>query len=58
MNTLATFCRLAAMRRRAGASVVHSLGWAGGLLWRSHQTSRRRRVDRRAEVESAVRQRL
>lgn len=59
MNQLATLLRLAAMRRRAGASLPTALHWAAGLLWRNHLTTRRRRhLERRAEVEHAARQRF
>ncbi|MFT3815237.1 MAG: hypothetical protein QM740_17965 [Acidovorax sp.] len=56
---LLTLFRLAAMRRRSGASLLTSLHWAAGLLWRNHRTARRRRhIERRAQVEHAARQRL
>jgi len=35
MNRITLFCRLASMRRRAGAGPVKSITWAAGLLWRS-----------------------
>jgi hypothetical protein len=36
-----------------------SLRWAVGLLWRNHQTTRRRRhLEHRAQVEHAARHRL
>lgn len=43
MKQLSTLFRLAAMRRRGGASVSTSLRWAAGLIWHTHQTARRRR---------------
>lgn len=59
MATISALLRLAAMRRRAGASHLTALVWAAGLLWRDHQISHRRRhLDRRASVERAARQRL
>lgn len=38
MKTITTFCRLADMRRRAGADPITSIRWAAGLLWRSART--------------------
>lgn len=35
MKTTALFCRLASMRRTAGAGPIESITWAAGLLWRS-----------------------
>lgn len=35
MKQIATFCRLADMRRRAGATPVEAITWAAGLLWRN-----------------------
>lgn len=35
MKQIAIFCRLANMRRAAGAGPVASLAWAGSLLWRT-----------------------
>lgn len=73
MAMIAAFLRLAAMRRRAGASHLTALRWASGLLWRDLCTSfvtisqrvanapdqhRRERLDRRADVERRARQRL
>ena len=59
MNALASFLRLAAMRRRAGGGVFLSLHWAAGLLWRDHQINQRRQhIERRADVERRERQRL
>lgn len=59
MKTALCFCRLTAMRRRAGASVPEALSWALGLLWRNHLASKRRQpAERRTEVERAARQRL
>lgn len=46
MHAFTTFLRLAAMRRRAGASHLKSLHWAAGLLWRDHQISRRQHIER------------
>ncbi|MDZ7863357.1 hypothetical protein [Acidovorax sp.] len=37
MKQLATFCRLAEMRRRAGASPITAITWAAGLLWRARR---------------------
>ncbi|WP_255357655.1 hypothetical protein [Acidovorax sp. Root217] len=37
MKTITTFCRLADMRRRAGASPITSITWAAGLLWRARR---------------------
>ena len=34
MTTISALLRLAAMRRRAGASHLTALRWAAGLLWR------------------------
>lgn len=39
MNHIAIFCRLAAMRRRAGADAITSITWAAALLWRARQGS-------------------
>lgn len=57
MRVLTTLFRLAAMRRRAGASPVASLSWATGLLWRNHEISqqshhslRQTGVERRARI--------
>lgn len=59
MSTVATLLRLARMRRTAGAGRLEALTWAGGLLWRNHRTTERRRsVEHRSEVERAARQRL
>lgn len=59
MNQITGLFRLAAMRRRAGAGILQSLAWAAALLLRNHQASKQRqRLDRRAEVERAARQRL
>lgn len=59
MSTITSFINLAAMRRRAGGGLAQSMAWAFGLLWRSHQASRRRHhLERRAEVERAARQQL
>lgn len=59
LGNITTIFRLAAMRRRAGASLLGSLRWAAGLLWRNRLTARRRHhLERRAEVERAARQRL
>lgn len=59
MKQFTALLRLTAMRRRAGGSLPTSLRWAAGLLWRDHQTNRRRRhLERGAAVEHAVRQRL
>ena len=59
MTTISALLRLAAMRRRAGASHLTALRWAAGLLWRDHQNSRRRHhIERRADVERRARQRL
>ncbi|SFU99348.1 hypothetical protein SAMN04489707_10637 [Paenacidovorax caeni] len=43
MSTITSFINLAAMRRRAGGGLAQSMAWAFGLLWRSHQSARRRR---------------
>ncbi|WP_280187846.1 hypothetical protein [Delftia sp. PS-11] len=40
MKTALCFCRLAAMRRRAGASLPQSAAWAAGLLWRNYLASK------------------
>lgn len=32
------FCRLASMRRTAGAGPIESVTWAAGLLWRSRRS--------------------
>ena len=59
MASIALIFRLAAMRRRSGASPVAALHWAAGLLWRNHRTNRRRRhLERRTDVERRARQRL
>ena len=72
MNTLAAFIRLARMRRSAGATPTQAACWAAGLLWRDFLATlaaptspippadphRRARLERRAEVERAARQRL
>lgn len=59
MNQIACFIRLTAMRRRTGASLLPSVTWAAGLLWRNYRTSQRRQhIERRAQVERAARQRL
>lgn len=73
MSTLASFFRLARMRRSAGATRMQALRWAAGLLWRDFRTSfvssferltnepdphRRERLDRRSDVERRARQRL
>ena len=56
MSTVATLLRLARMRRTAWAGHLEALSWAGGLLWRNHRTTqRRRRVERRSEVARAAR---
>lgn len=56
---ITTFFRLSGMRRSAGATTLQSTRWAAGLLWRNHQTTRRRRhLERRAEIERAARQRF
>jgi len=56
MSTVRTFLRLAAMRRKEG--VFLSARWAAGLMWRNVRNDHRTRLDRRAEVERAARQRL
>lgn len=73
MKQFTALLRLAAMRRRAGASHLTALHWAAGLLWRDFRTSfvssferltnepdphRRERLNRRADVERRARQRL
>ena len=59
MNQLLTLLRLAGMRRSTGASRLHSITWAAGLLWRNHVNApRRHQIDRRAEVERTARGRL
>lgn len=35
MEHFALLCRLAAMRRRVGASPLQSIAWAAGLTWRT-----------------------
>lgn len=35
MKQIVVVCRLAAMRRRAGAGPVQSVAWAAGLVWRA-----------------------
>ena len=42
MKTALCFCRLTAMRRRAGASLPKAMGWAFGLLHRNHLASKQR----------------
>lgn len=39
MKQIALFCRLAGMRRAAGAGPIESLAWAGGLLWRARHSA-------------------
>ncbi len=39
-SALRALLRLAAMRRRAGASLPAALAWAARLLWRDRQISR------------------
>lgn len=39
MKQIALLCRLAAMRRTAGAWPVEALAWAGGLLWRARHSA-------------------
>jgi hypothetical protein len=59
MSQAACLFRLVAMRRRAGGSLLQSVAWAAGLLWRNYLASKRRQpLERRAEVERAARQRL
>lgn len=73
MATISALLRLAAMRRRAGASHLTALRWAAGLLWHDLCTNfatgrfpvakapdprRRERMDHRADVERRARQRL
>jgi len=56
MNYLASFIRLIALRRRAGAGLGASLRWAAGVLLRDYRASKRRRhIKRRAEAERAAR---
>lgn len=53
--------RLFKMRRWAGASWLKAAAWACGLVLRNARNEwaeRRARLDRRAEVERAARQRL
>lgn len=35
MKHITTFCRLADMRRRAGAGPLEAITWASALLWRA-----------------------
>lgn len=44
MSQAACLLRLAAMRRRAGGSLLQSVAWAAGLLWRNHRASRRQHL--------------
>lgn len=54
MKNIATFARLAGMRRSAGGSLLVSLQWAAGLLWRNHLAGRRATcAQRSADVQHA-----
>lgn len=44
MNTALCFCRLTAMRRRAGASFPKAMAWAAGLVYRNLRASQRQRL--------------
>lgn len=39
MKHFALLCRLAAMRRRAGASPLQAIAWAAGLTWRNYRAA-------------------
>lgn len=41
MTQITLFCRLASMRRSAGAGPLKSIAWAAGLLWRRSSTRKK-----------------
>jgi hypothetical protein len=44
MSQVACLFRLVALRRRAGGTLLQSMAWAVGLLWRNHRASQRQHL--------------